>query len=301
MIVARFPTEEAARQRARRRSRREVGHLHVRAGRAAAVLRGLPRYAHARAGGRGLAGARTPRRRAVAEPLPSVTLPAALARVLTDYERAWAAKDAAGLAALFAEDGFVLAGGTPPVRGRAAIQRHYAGKGGPLSLRALAYATRARPGTSSAPTARRGASPTPASSPSRCAWTARAVADRVRHGQRQRAALISAGGATAAIQTGERRPRTGRQAWPRGRGACCGPPPHPRRGRTARKTRRPALIRPCQMSHRSEERQAVGQRRAPRGRAAVRDEGDGDERERDPEVFDRVRPRRSLRPRFTPG
>jgi ketosteroid isomerase-like protein len=74
-------------------------------------------------------------------PLPSVTLPAPLARVLTDYEQAWARKDAAGLAALFAEDGFVLSSGTPPVRGRAAIERHYTGQGGPLALRALAFST----------------------------------------------------------------------------------------------------------------------------------------------------------------
>jgi ketosteroid isomerase-like protein len=71
---------------------------------------------------------------------PSVPLPPPLARVLTDYERAWQAKDAAGLAALFAEDGFVLSGGKPPVHGRAAIERHYAGHGGPLALRALHYA-----------------------------------------------------------------------------------------------------------------------------------------------------------------
>ena len=74
-------------------------------------------------------------------PLPSVTLPAALARVLTDYEVAWHKKDAAALAALFAEDGYVLPSGVAPVRGRAQIQRHYAGHGGPLALRALAYAT----------------------------------------------------------------------------------------------------------------------------------------------------------------
>jgi len=74
-------------------------------------------------------------------PLPSVALPDDLARVLRDYEAAWQAKDAAGLAALFAEDGFVLAGGKPPVRGRAAIEAHYAGAGGPLALRALAFAT----------------------------------------------------------------------------------------------------------------------------------------------------------------
>ena len=72
--------------------------------------------------------------------LPSVPLPPELARVLTDYERAWQQKDAAALAALFAENGFVLSSGAPPVRGRAAIQKHYSGQGGPLSLRALAYA-----------------------------------------------------------------------------------------------------------------------------------------------------------------
>jgi ketosteroid isomerase-like protein len=73
--------------------------------------------------------------------LPSVELPAPLARVLSDYEAAWAGKDARALAALFAEDGFVLSSGQPPVRGRAAIERHYTGQGGPLALRALAFAT----------------------------------------------------------------------------------------------------------------------------------------------------------------
>ena len=70
---------------------------------------------------------------------PSVQLPPALKRVLTDYEAAWRNKDAKALAALFAEDGFVLANGHPPVRGRAAIQQHYTGQGGPLALRALAF------------------------------------------------------------------------------------------------------------------------------------------------------------------
>ena len=73
--------------------------------------------------------------------LPSVELPAPLARVLTDYETAWRAKDAAALAALFTDDGFVLPGGAAPVRGRVQIEKHYAGAGGPLFLRALAYAT----------------------------------------------------------------------------------------------------------------------------------------------------------------
>ncbi|HEY9420279.1 MAG TPA: SgcJ/EcaC family oxidoreductase, partial [Thermoanaerobaculia bacterium] len=71
---------------------------------------------------------------------PSVKLPPDLARVLTDYEAAWSKRDAAALARLFAEDGFVLPNGRTPVRGRAAIQKHYTGQGGPLSLRAIAYA-----------------------------------------------------------------------------------------------------------------------------------------------------------------
>ncbi len=73
--------------------------------------------------------------------LPSVKLPPELSRVLTDYEAAWLAKDAAALARLFAEDGFVLQRNKPPVRGRAAIEKAYAGAGGPLTLRAFAYAT----------------------------------------------------------------------------------------------------------------------------------------------------------------
>jgi ketosteroid isomerase-like protein len=78
--------------------------------------------------------------------LPSIALPPELARVLTDYESAWRAKDAAALARLFAEDGFVLSSGAPPVRGRAAIEKAYAGAGGPLVLRALAYATESKLG-----------------------------------------------------------------------------------------------------------------------------------------------------------
>ena len=72
---------------------------------------------------------------------PTVTLPAPLARVLVDYERAWQNKDAPALAALFTEDGFVLSNGSPPVRGRAEIEKRYSGAGGPLALRALAFAT----------------------------------------------------------------------------------------------------------------------------------------------------------------
>ena len=53
---------------------------------------------------------------------PSIELPAELKRVLTDYEKAWTARDAKALAALFTEDGFVLTNGQPMARGRAAIE-----------------------------------------------------------------------------------------------------------------------------------------------------------------------------------
>jgi uncharacterized protein (TIGR02246 family) len=75
------------------------------------------------------------------EQLPTVVLPPELQRVLSDYEVAWQAGDAAALAGLFAPDGFVMAGGRPPARGRDAIREYYTGRGGPLSLRALAFAT----------------------------------------------------------------------------------------------------------------------------------------------------------------
>jgi hypothetical protein len=74
-------------------------------------------------------------------PLPSVALPPELDRVLRDYEREWRARSAAGLAALFVEDGFVLQSGRPPVRGRAGIADAYRVAGGALSLRALAFST----------------------------------------------------------------------------------------------------------------------------------------------------------------
>ena len=79
-------------------------------------------------------------------PQPSIQLPPELARVLTDYETAWRARDAAALARLFAEDGFVMSSSQLPVRGRAAIEKQYTGSGGPLFLRAFAYATEGRTG-----------------------------------------------------------------------------------------------------------------------------------------------------------
>ncbi|WP_329772092.1 nuclear transport factor 2 family protein [Stenotrophomonas maltophilia] len=72
--------------------------------------------------------------------LADTAVRAPLERVLRDYEQAWRTGDAKALAALFAEDGFVLQSNQPPVRGRSAIEAAYAGQGGsPLRLRALAY------------------------------------------------------------------------------------------------------------------------------------------------------------------
>ena len=68
----------------------------------------------------------------------TVELPPELARVLTVYETAWR-EGGEALAPLFAPDGFVMAGGRPPVRGRDAIAEYYGDGGGPLSLRAIAY------------------------------------------------------------------------------------------------------------------------------------------------------------------
>jgi hypothetical protein len=76
----------------------------------------------------------------VLPPLPSVTLPPALDRVLRAYEEAWAAGDAIGLAALFTKDGFVASRGGW-ILGREPIREEYAGAGGPLRLRALSWAT----------------------------------------------------------------------------------------------------------------------------------------------------------------
>jgi ketosteroid isomerase-like protein len=109
----------------------------MRIARRAAVVLTLAALTAAGGGTRAQPAAAAP----AAAQLPAVTLPPELARVLTDYETAWAAKDAKALAELFAEDGFVLSGGTPPVRGRANILKHYGNAGGTLSLRALAYAT----------------------------------------------------------------------------------------------------------------------------------------------------------------
>jgi ketosteroid isomerase-like protein len=84
--------------------------------------------------------AQVPADKPVATVLPSVTLPPALDRVLRDYERAWQGKDPAALAKLFTEDGMTLSNGKSWQRGRAAIEKGYAGAGGALTLRAVSYA-----------------------------------------------------------------------------------------------------------------------------------------------------------------
>ncbi len=73
-------------------------------------------------------------------PLPSVQLPAELARVLRDYETAWRASDATGLANLFVDGRVVMTNSGRAVSGRAAVRELYARGGGALFLRAVAYA-----------------------------------------------------------------------------------------------------------------------------------------------------------------
>ncbi|MBQ5941118.1 SgcJ/EcaC family oxidoreductase [Massilia sp. AB1] len=78
--------------------------------------------------------------RAAAQSLPSVSVPPEVDRVLRDYEKAWAANDARGLAALFAEDGMALPSNQPPARGRDSIAKAYSGGGGmPTFLRVIDY------------------------------------------------------------------------------------------------------------------------------------------------------------------
>ena len=93
-----------------------------------------------------LAMAPAPTTTPIPTPQPSIQLPPELTRVLTDYEAAWRARDAAALARLFAEDGFVMSTGRLAIRGRAAIEKQYTGSGGPLVLRAFAYRTQGRTG-----------------------------------------------------------------------------------------------------------------------------------------------------------
>ena len=70
-------------------------------------------------------------------PSSGPNLPPELQRVLDDYTIAWQTRDAAGLAALFADDRVVMPNACPPVQGRAEVQKCYTGSGGGLSLRAV--------------------------------------------------------------------------------------------------------------------------------------------------------------------
>lgn len=74
-------------------------------------------------------------------PLPTVELPAPLARVLRDYEVAWKAGDGTRLADVFTADGFILPNGQLPKRGTAAIRASHTRPGGDLQLVAFGYAT----------------------------------------------------------------------------------------------------------------------------------------------------------------
>lgn len=72
--------------------------------------------------------------------LPSVQLPPHAEQILRAYEKNWVEGNAAGVAALFAADGFALPNGRPPAHGQQQITEAYQrGVGNALALRALAY------------------------------------------------------------------------------------------------------------------------------------------------------------------
>jgi len=74
-----------------------------------------------------------------AQDLSHVELPKELQFVLDNYEKHWTAFDAASLASLFTEDGFILRPGHDPVKGKAEIEKAYEGAGGNLYLWAYDY------------------------------------------------------------------------------------------------------------------------------------------------------------------
>jgi ketosteroid isomerase-like protein len=77
---------------------------------------------------------------AAAQPPTSLPVPPEIERVLRDYEKAWGANDAQGLASLFVEDGMALPSGQPAAKGRDSIAKAYSGGGGmPTYLRVLDY------------------------------------------------------------------------------------------------------------------------------------------------------------------
>jgi ketosteroid isomerase-like protein len=86
-----------------------------------------------------------PSQRPPPEALPSVALPAELARVLRDYEQHWRGGNAERLVALFTEDGMVARRGGW-IRGQQALQENLQGTSSDLRLRAVAYAVDGRVG-----------------------------------------------------------------------------------------------------------------------------------------------------------
>ena len=79
------------------------------------------------------------------EPLPSVSLPDELERVLRDYERHWRDGNAERLAALFTEDGMVARRGAW-IRGQQALRAALQRTSSDLRLRAVVYAVDGRVG-----------------------------------------------------------------------------------------------------------------------------------------------------------
>ena len=78
-------------------------------------------------------------------PQASITLPAELDRILRDYEKAWTGGEAAKLASLFVDDGYVPTN-AGWIRGHKKIMEKYAETGGDLQLRAINYATEGQVG-----------------------------------------------------------------------------------------------------------------------------------------------------------
>lgn len=71
---------------------------------------------------------------------PTVAVPAEVDAILRAYERAWTAKDTAGLAKLFTDDGTAMANGSLPAKGFEAIAAEYAKNAGtPLHLRPFGF------------------------------------------------------------------------------------------------------------------------------------------------------------------
>lgn len=69
----------------------------------------------------------------------AVDLPDELVRVLRDYEKHWENSNAARLASLFAEDGYILRPNKPIIKGRSNIEEAYQTAGGRLVLEAYDY------------------------------------------------------------------------------------------------------------------------------------------------------------------